>query len=596
MKRAVKKEKSNLRYFARVTKDLYTIMPVEITIVLIFKVLYAAIAFVQVYVTASLFDTAGDYLNGTATRTELLFDSGIFILLFALPLLLGLIEKPITDIRIFTKHHNLIHRLHSRVVSMPLVRFEDPEFHNEIWRAKMCVYNSGLLNYFYGFTDFVPNIVRFVGTVGVIASYDVRFIPLAFLSVVPAFISKWIYNRELYSMKREQTPMARRRNYLWSVLTGKDTVKELRMMQTENYIKEQWTSARDEVLEQDFAFAMKSSNIFLFCDLFRLFGFAASIALSVYFAGNGIISVGQFAACISAFSAMQFMTEQLIGMVTEQNKKADFAGDFYDFFDNATETEGDKPFGGFMQDIAVKNVSFAYPTGNSDVLHDVSFTIHKGERVVIVGENGSGKTTLSKIISGVYEPKSGEILYDGNDIKTFERDSFYRRFSVISQDFVKYQFTMRENIGMSTPNQIHNDEKLMQSAKSANVEPIIRRIGGLDTQLGREFNGVELSGGEWQKVAIARGLNKDADIIILDEPTSALDPLVEYDILKKFIDLTEGKTSVIISHRVGLCRFADRIIVMQDGRVVGNGSHEELLRNNAEYTRIWNEQAKWYAE
>ena len=341
---------------------------------------------------------------------------------------------------------------------------------------------------------------------------------------------------------------------------------------------------------------MKSSNVFLFCDLFRLFGFAASIALSVYFAGNGIISVGQFAACISAFSAMQFMTEQLIGMVTEQNKKADFAGDFYDFFDNATETEGDKPFGGFMQDITVKNVSFAYPTGNSDVLHDVSFTIHKGERVVIVGENGSGKTTLSKIISGVYEPKSGEILYDGNDIKTFERDSFYRRFSVISQDFVKYQFTMRENIGMSTPNQIHNDEKLMQSAKSANVEPIIRRIGGLDTQLGREFNGVELSGGEWQKVAIARGLNKDADIIILDEPTSALDPLVEYDILKKFIDLTEGKTSVIISHRVGLCRFADRIIVMQDGRVVGNGSHEELLRNNAEYTRIWNEQAKWYAE
>ena len=535
-------------------------------------------------------------MNGTATRTELLFDSGIFILLFALPLLLGLIEKPITDIRIFTKHHNLIHRLHARVVSMPLVRFEDPEFHNEIWRAKMCVYNSGLLNYFYGFTDFVPNIVRFVGTVGVIASYDVRFIPLAFLSVVPAFISKWIYNRELYSMKREQTPMARRRDYLWSVLTGKDTVKELRMMQTENYIKELWTSARDEVLEQDFAFAMKSSNIFLFCDLFRLFGFAASIALSVYFAGNGIISVGQFAACISAFSAMQFMTEQLIGMVTEQNKKADFAGDFYDFFDNTTETEGDKPFGGFMQDIAVKNVSFAYPTGNSDVLHDVSFTIHKGERVVIVGENGSGKTTLSKIISGVYEPKSGEILYDGNDIKTFERDSFYRRFSVISQDFVKYQFTMRENIGMSTPNQIHNDEKLMQSAKSANVEPIIRRIGGLDTQLGREFNGVELSGGEWQKVAIARGLNKNADIIILDEPTSALDPLVEYDILKKFIDLTEGKTSVIISHRVGLCRFADRIIVMQDGCVVGNGSHEELLRNNAEYTRIWNEQAKWYAE
>ena len=288
------------------------------------------------------------------------------------------------------------------------------------------------------------------------------------------------------------------------------------------------------------------------------------------------------------------MTETLIGMVTDQNSKADFVGDFYDFFDNATEAEGDKPFDKFNSEIALKNACFAYPVRDKEVLHNVSFTIKKGERVVIVGENGSGKTTLSKIIAGVYEPNSGEVTYDGKNVSAFERDSFYRKFSVISQDFVKYQLTMRENIGMSTPNQIHNDEKLLQSAKAANIEQIVRRIGGLDTQLGREFDGVELSGGEWQKVSIARGLNKDADIIILDEPTSALDPLVEYDILKKFVDITEEKTSVIISHRVGLCRFADRIIVMRDGCVVGNGTHEELLGNNSEYQRIWVEQAKWY--
>jgi len=509
--------------------------------------------------------------------------------MFALPLLLGLIEKPITDLRIFLKHHGLIYRLHAHVVSVPLIRFEDPEFYNEIWRAKMCVYNSGLLNYFYGFTDFIPNAVRFAGIVGVLASYDLRFIPLAVLSVIPVFVSRWIYNREFYQMRREQTKTARRRDYLWDVLTGKDTVKELRTMQTEEYIKAKWTEARDEVLEQDFAFEMKSSDVFLFCDLFRLSGLAASIALSVWFAGRGIISVGQFAACISAFGGMQLMAEQLIGMVAEQKRKADFAGDYYDFFDNAAETQGDKPFGGFAKEISVDHVSFAYPTGDADVLQDVSFTVNKGERVVIVGENGSGKTTLSKIIAGVYEPKTGEVLYDGENVKSYEPGSFYRRFSVVSQDFVKYQFSMRENIGMSTPNQIHNDEKLMRSAKAADVESVIRRIGGLDTQLGREFDGVELSGGEWQKVAIARGLNKDADIIILDEPTSALDPLVEYDILKKFIDLTEGKTSVIISHRVGLCRFADRIIVMKGGRVVGNGSHAELLQSSAEYARIWNE-------
>lgn len=590
-----KTKKSDFRYIGRVTKDLYTIMPVEITALLIIEFLNSVISFVQVYVTADVFDAAGNYLSKTGTSEELLYRAGIFIIFFALPLLLELIGNAISYIPIFVKHNALIHKLHARVVSMPLIRFEDSEFHNEIWRAKMVVYNFGLVNYFYGFTDFIPNIVRFVGTICVIASFDVRFIPLAVLSVVPTFISKWVYNRELYRMRHEQTPLARRRDYLWDVLTGKDTVKELRTMQTEDYIKDKWTIARDEVLEQEFAFDMKSTNVFLFCDIFRLFGFAASIALAVYFASAGIITVGQFAACISAFGGLQAMTETIVGMVADQKMKADFVGDFYDFFDNATETEGDKPFHKFENEIAVRNVCFAYPANEKEVLHDVSFTIKKGERVVIVGENGSGKTTLSKLIAGVYDPDSGEVAYDGESTKAFERASFYHHFSVISQDFVKYQLTMRENIGMSTPNQIHNDEKLLQSAKAANIEQIVRRVGGLDTQLGREFGGVELSGGEWQKISIARGLNKDADIIILDEPTSALDPLVEYDILKKFVDLTEGKTSVIISHRVGLCRFADRIIVMQGGRVVGDGTHEELLGNNAEYGRIWNEQAKWYA-
>lgn len=592
----MKKEnhKSFTRYFGRVTKDLYTIMPAEITAVLVIKVIYAVTAFVQVYVTADLFDAAGNYLSGTADGKELLYRGGVFILLLALPMLVGMIEKPIVDIGIFQKHHMMIHKLLAHIVSLPLTRFEDSQVQNEIWRAKMCVYNSGLINYFYGFMDFVPCIVQFVGMFGVLASYDIRFVPLALLSAVPAFISNWIYHKKQYLRKRRQTPLMRRRDYLWRVLTERDTVKELRTMQTEDYLKARWTTVRDEVMEQDFSFEWKSSNIFLFCDLLRLAGVASSIALAICFAGSGIISIGQFAACIAAFGSMQSMGGQLVSLIAAQDNRANFAGDYYDFFDYAPETSGETPFRGFTGAISVRNVSFTYPAGKSEVLHDVSFDIRKGERVVIVGENGSGKTTLSKIISGVYQPGAGEVLYDGGNVRDFESGSFYRHFSVISQNFVKYQLTMRENIGISAPGQIHNDEKLMQSAKAADADSVVRRIGGLDAQLGREFDGAELSGGEWQKIAIARGLNKDADLIILDEPTSALDPLVEYDILKKFIDLTQGKTSLIISHRVGLCRFADRIIVMQNGCVVGNGTHDELLRNNAEYARIWKEQAKWY--
>lgn len=569
-------------------------MPVEITVILMFKVINAFVAMAQVYITAGLFDTAGNFLEGNTDKNTLLLWCGAFIAIFALPLLLDLIERPVNDLSIFTKHHMFIYNLHARVVSMPLIRFEESEFHNEIQRAKMCVYNTGLLNYFYGFTDFVPHIFRFIGTVGVLAAFSITFVPLAFISIIPSFIRKWIYSREIYRYDKTMTQKKRCYDYLWDIFTGKDTVKELRTMNTEDYFKRKWISARDEWVDAYFNFEMKQTTVFMLCDTFKLLAYACSIALAIFYLTKGIITIGQFSACIVAFSSMQFMAETLAGMITEQNRQADFAGDYYDFFDNATETDGDTKYNSLTDKIEVKNLSFAYPKSENDVLKNVSFTIKKGERVVIVGENGSGKTTLSKIIAGVYEPKSGEVLYDNKNVSTFERGSFYRQFSVISQDFVKYQLSMRENIGMSTLNRIHDDDRLMRSAKAANIENIVNRIGGFDTQLGREFDGVELSGGEWQKVAIARGLNKDSDIIILDEPTSALDPLVEYDILSKFICITQGKTSIIISHRVGLCKFADRIIVMKNGEAVENGTHEQLLLINGVYSRIWNEQAKWY--
>lgn len=589
-----KEKKSAIRYLGRVTKDLYTIMPAELSVVILMKLLKAAGAFLQVSVTAMFFDTAGRWLEGAAGREELLKWAGLFVLMMGLPWIFDAAEEGLQNIPMFLKHHSLIYRLHSRVVSTPLIRFEEPEFYNEVWRAKMCVYNSGLFHYFFGFIDLLPLIFQFAGTIWVIAAFHIYFIPLAMLSLLPSLIVRFRYVKEQYAMRRTQTSLEREKDYLWEVLTGKHLVKELRMMETESYIREKWASARDQVMDETFRFEMKNANRFLCGDLFKFCGVTASIALSIYLVDAGLISLGQFAACIAAFGSFQSMAESVINLFAYQKGRADFAGDYYDFFENEPEKEEGRKYQGLRDEIEIRNVSFRYPAGEKEALSKVSLQIRKGERVVIVGENGSGKTTLSKIIADIYRPQEGQVLYDGQSADSYERNSFYKKFSVIQQNFVKYQFSVRENIGISMPSQVHNDERLMKSAKAADIEAALKRIGGLDVQLGREFDGADLSGGEWQKLAIARGLNRDADVIILDEPTSALDPLVEYDILTKFLDITKGKTSVIISHRIGLAKFADRVIVMKDGRVAESGTHNQLLAAGGEYSRMWHEQARWY--
>lgn len=589
---------SSFRYLKRISKDLFSIMPFEISCILFIKVLSSVLAFIQVYISAAFFDVAGRFFEGTATMSELFKNCVFFITFLAIPFILELPQLYINDIRIFDKNNFLKERLFEKVISAPPIKFESSEFYNNISRANSCVSGDGLLNYFYGFTDFFPTICRFVGVISVIASFHGAFIPIAVISVIPSFISKWIYNKTLYNMKRRQTPLARRRDYLWSVLTGVNTVKELRVSGSESYFKKIWTDVRDECLEQDFKMNMRIANIFMFCDIIKLLGFAVSVALAVYFVSNGSISIGQFSACIAAFGTLQASTATIAGLITDQNKKADYVGDYYDFIDNIETNDHNDSYAhtdtSRRMDIEVRNLCFSYSDSMPDVLQNINFTINSGERVVIVGENGSGKTTLSKLINGTFTPKSGQVLINGIDCAVLAREKIYSNFSIVQQDFVRYQLSLRENIGLSAPNDMTNDLRLLDSSKRAGALNIVNQIG-LDTQLGREFNGAELSGGEWQKIAIARGLNKNTQCIILDEPTSSLDPLVENEILNNIVGITTGKTSVIISHRVGICKYADRIIVLRNGEVVEVGTHTELLKSGNEYARLWNEQAKWYA-
>ncbi len=359
--------------------------------------------------------------------------------------------------------------------------------------------------------------------------------------------------------------------YLQNLFFDKDAAYEIKVFRARDYILDMWHEIRGKVIKRANKIQKELIQVESIADLLKIAyaAFAVAGLTAGFLAGD--IGLGVLVSVLQSverlFSAMDNVSWSVsnLGRVTYE---ISYLREFLGLVEEPEKKEEKVEKGG---EIVFDHVSFRYPGTDREILHDVSFRIRSGEKVALVGVNGE----------------------DGVDVS---RGQWQRigKFSVIQQNFVKYQFTVRENIGISQPTQIHNDERLMKSAKAADIEKIVQRAGGLDVRLGREFDGVELSGGEWQKLAIARGLNRDAEVILLDEPTSALDPLVEYDILRKFLDMTEGKTSVIISHRIGLGRFADKIIVMKEGKVAQTGTHDELLAAGGEYSRMWHEQARWY--
>lgn len=291
---------------------------------------------------------------------------------------------------------------------------------------------------------------------------------------------------------------------------------------------------------------------------------------------------------------MQGQTKTFLIQLGNISEKLGYGRDYFDFIDEAAEEmdagEGRREP---IQKIEFKDVQFMYPKSVKKALEDLNITIHRGEKIAVVGENGSGKTTLTKLLLGMYDPCQGEIQVNGEDLLRRGKEDYQKRVSMISQQFVRYQMTLRENVAMSDLVRRGEDGQIEEALKSAGLEADFD-AAALDTLLGTQFGSVDLSGGQWQRVAIARGIFRASEVIVMDEPTSAIDPIAEAEIFKKFLKIAEGKTAVIVSHRTGLCTMVDKIAVMKEGRLVEYGSHETLLGMDGEYARLFYAQRQWY--
>lgn len=478
---------------------------------------------------------------------------------------------------------------------LSLIQYEDVEINNRLKRAQDCIEHGRFSDLSLSVFNILAEVLKVGSTLFILARFSPLLALVSLLSVVPYFVVRLIRGKEFYELKKYQAAGERRRNYLYDLFGDKRVVKELRIFGIESYIEEKLYQTRDAMNQELWDFKKRDICSFLLCEILCKCGYVLSIIIAILLLLNHRLDFGMLAASLVAFTSFQLAAKYFLISLGRIPECAAFVRDYYDFIDIDEDVHGTEKFEPNFDKINVKNVCFAYPNTDHLTISDISLDIKKNESIAIVGNNGSGKTTLVKLLTDLYKVQEGEILYGTQNIKDLETKEFYQNVSIVSQDFVKYEMTLQENIGISDWKQMGNTDKIQELLKQMDL-PELSEVDTLNTFLGSEFDGRDLSIGQWQKLAIARGMFKESSIIVLDEPTAALDPIMETTILKMFLQIAKEKTAIIVSHRIGICREVDKIIVMKKGKVVEIGNHDELLAKKGEYYQLYKMQQKWYVE
>lgn len=478
---------------------------------------------------------------------------------------------------------------------LSMICYENTETNNMLKRAKNCIEQERFSDLSLSVFNILAEFLKVNGTLLVLAGFHPVLVGISLLSVFPYLIVRLVRGKEFYELKRYQAAGERRRNYLYHLFGDKQAVKELRIFEIEDYIEQKMYAARDNMKQEVWNFKKRDMRSLLICEIFCKSGYLLSILSTILLLLHQVLDVGMMAAALAAFTSFQTAAKYFLVSLGRIPECAAFVKDYYDFMDMEEAEKGTEKLCSDFDSIKVKQLSFSYPGRKTPAVSNLSFTIKRNEVVAIVGNNGSGKTTLVKLLMGLYQAQKGQIYYGRQNLRSLDPEEFYKQISFVSQDFIKYELTVRENIGIGDWKQMENTDKIYMLLHQAGLETFISQAS-VNQLLGNEFGGRELSVGQWQKLAIARGMMKDSSVIFLDEPTADLDPLMETKVLKMFLKIAREKTAIIVSHRIGICKEVDKIIVMKEGKIAEIGNHEKLLAEKGEYYRLYTMQQKWYEE
>ena len=482
--------------------------------------------------------------------------------------------------------------------SLRLEVFERADFHDLLRRAQQAATPGFFLNLLEEIYTIVTGTLTAVSVAVVVGLWDPLLLVAILLVSLPPPIAGMIQSQARFYLQRRQTQSQRLRGYLERTLTGREAAKEVRVFGLEPALIGWWEHLYWKVAELVYRQRRRHYAIGGSLSAFSLLGLAAGVGWSAWAVLDGGLSAGQFAAMIVALRQVRFSVDQVFGRMGFLPVRLLNIADLFIYLDlGPEETPGVDDIGSLARiPIAARGLCFRYPQADRPALEEITFTIRPGERVALVGANGSGKTTLVKILLGLFRPTAGELHYGGLEAERVNRHQLRDQSAAVFQDYTRFAFPLGENIGFGRCERMGEPGEIERAAHQGGADAVAGRLPeGYDTLLTREFEGgTELSGGEWQRVAISRGFMREGDFVVLDEPTASLDPQAEADVFRRFLSMAGGRTTIVVSHRLGSARLCDRILVLEEGRLIENGTHDELVSRGGEYARMWALQAGWY--